>query len=66
MSKGGNYSKGGGPTGKTLGYTPKDKLGQKVYTFHKQKPKTGRTKIVDGKLYELHPTKGWIKQRRTI
>lgn len=28
--------------------------------------KTRRTKIVDGKLYELHPTKGWQKQRRTL
>ena len=65
MSKGGNHSKSGGPLTKTSGYSNKDKLGQKKFTFNKQKPKTGRTKIVDGKLYELHPTKGWLKQRRT-
>ena len=65
MSKGGNHSKAGGSLTKTSGYSNKDKLGQQKFTFNKQKPKTGRTKIVDGKLYELHPTKGWIKQRRT-
>ena len=65
MSKGGNHSKAGGSLTKVSGYSNKDKLGQQKFTFNKQKPKTGRTKIVDGKLYELHPTKGWLKQRRT-
>ena len=65
MSKGGNHSKAAGSLTKVSGYSKKDKLGQQRFTFNKQKPKTGRKKIVDGKLYELHPTKGWLKQRRT-
>jgi hypothetical protein len=63
MSKGGNHSKSGGSVGRTLGYDGKDKLGQQKFTFNKQKPRTGRFKVVDGKRYELHPTKGWKKLR---
>jgi len=34
----------------------------------KKKPKyklmSGRTKVIDGKTYELHPTKGWRKKEK--
>ena len=64
MSKGGNHSKAGGSLTKTSGYSKKDKIGQQKFGFNKQKPKTGQTKYIKGRLYELHPTKGWVKQRR--
>ena len=64
MSGRGNHNKSSGSVGKSLGYHNSDKLGQMKFTFNPQKPKTGRKKIVNGKLYELHPTKGWMKQRK--
>ena len=42
----------------------RDSFGKEIFTFNPQKPKTGQTKVIKGRKYELHPTKGWQKVRK--
>ena len=50
--------------GGSSGRKDRDSFGKEIFTFNTPKPKTGQTKIIKGRKYELHPTKGWQKVRR--
>lgn len=51
---------------KSSGGKDRDSFGKEIFTFNSPKPKTGQTKIIKGRKYELHPTKGWQKVRRYL